>query len=300
VAAPAAALEGRFSGEKGLEVSLSGVARPHAGERFGDRIRLHRHVLRLDGRSYTVITPRPATDVRFSTNRFHDTWHVLSDLRGARLLGRLLWGLAYQRAQRTLVFIGPPFLDPNPFDAEPADPIALVPAWLTSLSPLAARQLRRRPLGMPAGTVRWQTPGLDAALATDRYLRSLPLAQRPMPWYCLGDYRHQIGRIGGVLVLAATAAELRSWAVWVSQLGTWLRAGMEYTELGYPDGEVQVFANYRQRVSAARAARREVLADPATPAEPAEQRPLIWERGATILARRSRGSGRHVASGARA
>jgi hypothetical protein len=103
------------------EVSLSGAARPGASESIGDQLRLHRYPLRLDGREYTVITPRPGTGARFSTNRYHDTWHVLSDLRGARLLARLLWGLAYQRVPGTMVAIGPPLLDPNPFDAEPAD-----------------------------------------------------------------------------------------------------------------------------------------------------------------------------------
>src|SRR5215467_6778077 len=106
--------------------------------RIVDRLKLHRRLMRLDGRDYTVITLRPGTDARFSTNYFHDTWHVLSDWHGARLLGRLLWGLAYQRVPGTLVLIDRPFLDPNPFDAEPADPIVLVPARLTTLAGPAA------------------------------------------------------------------------------------------------------------------------------------------------------------------
>jgi hypothetical protein len=36
---------------------------------------------------------------------------------------------------------------------------------------------------------------------------------------------------------------------------------MDYAEIGWPAGEVQVFATYRQRVSAARVARPEVLAE---------------------------------------
>jgi hypothetical protein len=63
-----------------------------AAARTGDRLKLHRRRLRLDGREHTVITLRPGTDARFSTNRHHETWHVLSDRGGARLLGRLLWG----------------------------------------------------------------------------------------------------------------------------------------------------------------------------------------------------------------
>ena len=47
--------------------------------------------------------------------------------------GRLLWGLAYTRRPGTLVVLDLPFLDPNPFDAEPADPVVLVPDDLTGL-----------------------------------------------------------------------------------------------------------------------------------------------------------------------
>ena len=208
---------------------------------MGDRVKLHRHALRLDGREYTVITPRPGTGVRFSTNQFHDTWHVLSDLRGGRLLARLLWGLAYQRVPGTLVLIGPPFLDPNPFDAGPADPLALIPSGLTSLSTQAALQLRQRlPLGMPAGTVRWHTPGLDLAIAAVRYQRRLPLAQRQAPSYSRASHGHHISRVGGVLVMAATAPELKDWATGAGQLGDHFYEGSDYAYLGEPDGEVRL------------------------------------------------------------
>jgi DNA-binding transcriptional ArsR family regulator len=217
-----------------------------------DRLRLHRYLLRLDGREYTVITPGPGTGVGFSTNRYHDTWHVLSDLRGAQLLARLLWGLAYQRIPGTLVVIGPPLLDPNPFDAEPADPIALVPAVLTPLRAQAARQLRHRlPLGMPAGTVRWHTPGLAPAVTACRGERDRPRGQRP--WYPPPGAGHRIDRVGGVLVLAATAQELKSWAVAVAQLGDWLLEGMDYTGLNGTErasGEIAArFAVTRQAIS---------------------------------------------------
>jgi hypothetical protein len=87
----------------------------------------------------------------------------------------------------------------------------------------------------------------------------------------------------GVLVLAATAQELKSWAVAVAQLGDWLLEGMDYTGLNGTDGEVQVFTDYRRRVGTARLARREVLASPARQLPPADQRPLIWQRGSVVL-----------------
>ena len=87
---------------------MRGRPRPDAATRIVDRLKLHRRQLRLDGRQYTVVTLRPGTDARFSTNHFHDTWDVLSDWHGARLLGRLLWGLAYQRVPSTLVLVDGP------------------------------------------------------------------------------------------------------------------------------------------------------------------------------------------------
>ncbi|EJF7737493.1 hypothetical protein M8692_004848, partial [Shigella sonnei] len=73
------------------------AVRPCAAATPGSVMKLHRHSVMLDGRSYTIITLRAEADVRFSTNRFHETWHVLSDEPGAKTLARLLWGLAYQR-----------------------------------------------------------------------------------------------------------------------------------------------------------------------------------------------------------
>ncbi|WP_211591998.1 hypothetical protein [Microbispora sp. H10836] len=65
-------------------------------------------------------------------------------MHGARLLGRLLWGLSFQRLPGTVVVIDRPHLDPNPFDAEQADPIVLAPTHLTTLKRQGARELLRR------------------------------------------------------------------------------------------------------------------------------------------------------------
>jgi hypothetical protein len=235
-------------------------------------VKLHRRVVRLDGRPYTVVTLRPGTDVRFSTNHFHDTWHLLSDWRGARLLGRLLWGLAYQRVPGTLVLIDGPFLNPNPFDAEPADPIALVPAHLTALTTAAARALRRRWYGPPDGTVRWHTHGLDAAA----------VAARPAPRGRL----ERVDRIGGLVVFTAIPRAMADFAMLVYRLGACSSFGMDYVETAGWTGEVQVFADYRHRVSAARVARREVLAEVGGGLPPAQLRPLVWQRGTEVRRRR--------------
>lgn len=269
---------------------MRGRPRPHAATRIVDRLKLHRRRLRLDGRWYTVVTLRPGTDARFSTNFFHGTWHVLSDWHGARLLGRLLWGLAYQRTPGTLILIDWPFLDPNPFDAEPADPIALVPAPLTALSNRAGRDLRRRlPLdGAADGTVRWHTHGLDRAVAQRRADRDrLVGAWRP-PWIPPRGFQERMDRIGGLVTLAAIPAVLKQYAAYVYTISDHAYRGMSYAEIDWPNGEVQVFRDYRNRVSAARVARREVLSELARPLPPNSLNPLIWQRATQVRHRRRR------------
>lgn len=248
-------------------------------KRIGDRLKLHRQRIRLAGRPYTVVTLRSGTDARFSTNFAHDTWHILSDWHGARLLGRLLWGLAYQRVPGTLVLIDRPFLDPNPFDAEPADPIALVPAHLTPLTGSAARELRQRlPLRGSDGTVRWHTHGLDVAVAERRAERARPVGSLRPRWIRPRGFQERMRRVSGLLTLAADPAALRSCAVQIFTLGEYDYRGMDYVDVDGANGEVQVFRDYRRRVSAARIARREVLTELACP--PARE--LIWQRGAEI------------------
>jgi hypothetical protein len=243
-------------------------------------MKLHRHAVTIGGRSYTVITLRPGAYARFSNNYYHNTWHILSDLHGARVLGRLLWGLSYQRVPGTLVLIDLPNIDPSPFSAARADPIALVPSHLTSLPERVARALRARlPLTQPEGTVRWYTPGLDLAFAAGTV--------RERSWED-HDNDHRIARTGGLLAFAATPRVLRQWAVAVYRLGnrtTW-HYNTDYAEIGsascWYEGEVQVFTDYRHRVNAASAARRETLGGLPCAPPPDDIDPDIWERADAI------------------
>ena len=270
---------------------MRGKPRPEAAARIVDRLKLHRYRLWLDGRRpYTVVTLRPGADARFSTNFHHGTWHILSDWHGARLLGRLLWGLAYQRVPGTLLLIDRPFLDPNPFDGEPADPIALVPTLITPLTGKAARELRHQlPLRGPGeGTVRWHTHGLDAAVAARRAERDRPMGSWHPPWIQPRGFQERMDRIGGLVTLSATPAVLREYAAYLYTLGDYHYRGMAYAEIDWPNGEVQIFRDYRRRVSAARVARREVLAELPYPLAPDSLNPLIWQRGTEVRHQRRR------------
>jgi len=288
-----------------LGTSHPGRQRPASARDAGDRMKLHRRRIRLDGREHTVITLRPGSRARYSTNYYHETWHVLSDQHGAAVLARLLWGLSFQRRPGTLVLIDRPALDPNPFDAAPANPIVLACAPLTNLTGAAARSLcRLLPLTTPPeGTVRWHTPGLDTAVSAAR-TRAIQRGE------CQWDQRvweppvratlARVDRMGGVLALIAPPEQLRNWAVHTATLGDRWHKGMDYTELdttaGSPrDGEVQIFRDYRRRVSVARVARREILTPERGHLPPAEVDPMIWGHLATVRARITRTAQRSTA-----
>jgi hypothetical protein len=273
--------------------------RPASARDAGDRMKLHRRLVRLDGREHTVITLRPGARARYSTNYHHQTWHVLSDQHGAAVLARLLWGLSYQRRPGTLVLIDRPSLDPNPFDATPADPIVLISTPLTNLTSGLARSLPRMlPLtSPPEGTVRWHTPGLDPAVATSR-ARSAAIARREYDWNQpawqppVRAGLARVERIGGVLALIAPPERLRTWAVNAAQLGDWWHDGTDYTELDSTgvgprrrDGEIQIFRDYHRRVRTARVARREILAGQPRQLSPADVNPLIWNHLDAVRAR---------------
>ncbi|MFB4302824.1 hypothetical protein [Actinomadura sp. NTSP31] len=261
---------------------MTAVQRPANARGAGDGMKLHRRTVRLGGRDHTVIGLRPATRARFSTNLFHETWHVLSDQHGARVLARLLWGLAYQSRPGTLLVIDRPFLAPTPFDADPADPIVLVPSWHTPFTAATARELARRlPLRRaPDGTVRWRTHGLDGALADPRaWFRDRPPTDRPE--------RGRVKRTHGlVALLPARPAEAREWAVQAGWLDAANPHGMDHDYLDgqcrWASGEIQIFRDFHRRVSVARRARADVLARPDAPADPAELRPLVWDRHGEI------------------
>ncbi|RMI36039.1 hypothetical protein EBO15_39705 [Actinomadura harenae] len=215
--------------------------------------------------------------MRFSTNLFHETWHVLSNRHGARVLGRLLWGLSYQSRPGTLVVIDREFITTTPFEGDPADRIVLVPGWDTPFTAKHARALKARlPFASaPDGTVRWRTHGLDAALAD------------PRSWFDLNrdqddPLRGRVENLNGLVVLRPqTPQEMREWAVHSGRLDPGSH-GMDYSYLAegtcFASGEVQVFRDFHRDVSVARRARADVLAGLREPIEADELRPLVWDR----------------------
>jgi hypothetical protein len=226
-------------------------------------LKLHLRSHDIHGRALHIATLRPQTGVRFSTNYYHDTWHILAGSDGVALLGRLLWGLAFQRHPGTAILIDEPHLVSTPFDGDPPDPILLVPDGLTSFDDgtLRALRLRLRRCPGPPTTIRWHTFGMQRALAADRTRR------RPDdPVFT----RERMSRRAGFVCYTAPPALLCGHAIGVYRMHAWGEGYHPLCENSHrtcwgSDGEVQLIRGFADQVSAARVARREVLEDDARP-----------------------------------
>jgi hypothetical protein len=248
-------------------------------------LKLHLRVLEIHRTTLRVVTLRPQTPARFSTNCYHDTWHILAGADGAVVFGRLLWGLAFQRHPGTLLLIDRPHLVPTPFEADPPDPIIVIPDGLTSVDDDALRALRlrlRRAPG-PSTTIHWHTFGMPAALERGR---------APRRWW--GDplraqrSRERMARRAGFVCFTAPPGVLREHALGIYRMGMHPCPGQwgSYHPLaehdsprwwGY-DGEVQLIPGFANAVSAARVARREVLGDDTAGLATDDDRNAIYRR----------------------
>jgi hypothetical protein len=250
-----------------------------------ERLKVHRRSVSLDGRPYTVLSLRPGVASTFATNRYHETWHLLTDVPGAQLLGRLFWAMAFQRHERTIVVLDQAFLVPNPFDADPSSPIAVVNSDLGPLDRSALSDLKGMlPFTTPsAGTVVLQTRGLDIALADESafYGREEKAGWR----WNEHQQRRWIDRTNGVVVVAAPPPVLRMWGVQTFTLGRHSRRGTDVAELDYPtgNGEIQVLDDFDARVSSARTARERLFPGRCNEELTEGERRQIWELGDVIV-----------------
>jgi hypothetical protein len=245
-----------------------------------------------------VVTLRSATRVRFSTNFFHNTWHILSDRTGALLLGRLFWGLAFQRPG-TIVFLDGEHLVPTPFEGDPAAPIALVPGGVTGIDEKRMRALRRGVHGLERSpfarrTIRWDTRGLAAAIDEDDW--------RARPHHDLerDRLRERMIRLAGVVCYVAPPSILRVQATAVYRMRDARAMSYQFLAWGgarrgcHADGEVQVFSDFRGMCSAARVARREVVGASSTHLTEAE-REHVYRRAEAAQERLREGRRRRAA-----
>ena len=212
-------------------------------------IKLHRRVVRLDDETWTVLSLRPGDPGVFATNRFHETWHLLGGPVEAELLARLLWALAFQRHDRTLVLVDQPFLVPNPFDGDPSSPILLVNSNLGTPRRRALDELHSLlPLAGPSlGTVKLRTVGLDRASEDPAAYEERP--EQRAARFNPHQWREWMDRVHGIIVYAAPDAVLRQQAVMIAALPTYMPRATAETWLADThgrdgrdvQGEVQIF-----------------------------------------------------------
>ena len=238
----------------------------HRRVAVGHRTKVHLRVRRLAGRTLRVLTLRPGTDVVLSNNYFHETWHLVTDGRGAKALAHLLWALSYQRHPGTLVLLAPPFVAASPFDGDRARPVLLVPAHLTGLDADALATLRAHlrsgTLGPPDGTVRLDTRGLAEATH--------------LPYHEMDRAKETMGVREGFVVYRGDVRALRMAAWSAHRMRGYAGPFSSYDYLADRDGEIQIFDDFRARVVAARTARSASNIAPGFAT--LDQQPGLWER----------------------
>jgi hypothetical protein len=193
-------------------------------------------------RTLRVVTLRRSITARFSTNYFHNTWHILTDHEGAYVLARLLWGLSFQKIQNTIVLIDRNHLVTTPFDGDEADPIIVARERLDAR---ALRVLSQKLSSAPQTTVRWHTFGLPTSRSPERWEKKfIETTERLAGFACC---------FANDMALQETARK-----VWdMRSCGT-----MDYYFLDdcrryqHASGEVQVFRWFRDMVVSAKLARR--------------------------------------------
>jgi hypothetical protein len=187
--------------------------------------------------------------------------------------------MAYQRGSPTIFVIDQAFLVPNPFDADPSDPIVVINSDLAAPSREGFGALRSRlPLTSirSEGTVRLQTRGLDLAL-DDRDGYEASVRDSAVRWNP-HQQRSWIDQVKGMVALAAPPPVLRDWALALSELGSWMGRGSDEAQIDWPrnDGEVQVLEDFDGCLARAVATRERLFPGHASERLTADERERVW------------------------
>jgi hypothetical protein len=232
---------------------------------------------------------RAGDRVRYSVERWRWGLIIRSDLTGARLLGRLLWGLSYQRRPDTVLVLDPGHLTGDPSHGGPSPAVVFGPSTGTVLTASTARALARPALWRtrPDGTVGWNTDRLPAERADRQAQREARRLGAPWP-HSPDEPAARFVDAGGACAVLATPQTLRDWAVRITDAGGYWHHGESCTEPAYGQVAIDVHAvrHYHRLVSAAARARAEVLAAGGRPADPAELDRRVAAHTEAVAARR--------------
>jgi len=207
----------------------------------GDGLKLHVRDVRLGPRIFHVISPRPGFSAKFATNYFHDTWHIVCDVSGWRLLSRVFGALAVGREENSIFWIGPDLMEPAPFDQEPSRPVVIVPSTVTHIAKDDLKQLivKLKRTRFPTRTIRWGTPTIKDSRAAE-YLER--------PRYVETNLE------GGAVTIRAESSALRALSEYVHpDLGVNMKTthtyvddvrGRRWENHNQVDGEVQFYRHF--------------------------------------------------------
>jgi hypothetical protein len=218
--------------------------------------------------NYDVLTLRVGMHVRFASNFYHDTWHILAGCVGASTLARLMWALSFDRRSNVVMFIDGDHIVTNPFDGMRAMPIAICNGDQTFVDDKVIESIKTMRASKRASdkTVGLLTHGFLVAeqqtAEAKQHWRSDPITFRSADklWQ-----REFIRVCNGVLVYGSPALVLRNRAVSIATMAHSLWGSMvtsvggrsTYLSLAdrrgqlRPDGEVQVFSQFEDMVAAA-------------------------------------------------
>jgi hypothetical protein len=242
-------------------------------------LKLHLRYVTLGRRVVRVVTLRPSIEARFSTNLFHNTWHILAGGSGAGVLARLLWGLSFQRQPSTFVVIDRAHVVTTPFDGDDGDMI-LFGRMDDALDGDVLRAIKFRLRRVPRvdKTIRFHTFGLEGA---------------DVKW---PEKAHEeVTRLGGFVCYRTTTDMLRVRARTAHSMRRC--AEMDYCFLGearryaHASGEIQIFRHFDDMVSSARVARRAIIGERAigdegererVQSEAVRRKKLLWNARDTL------------------
>ena len=224
-----------------------------------DRMKFHVRDVRVGARLFRVISPRPGLSIRVATNYFHNTWHIVCDGNGWRLMSRVFASLSIEKVPNTLFWIGPELMDPAPFDQEPSWPVIIVPSTVTHVGKDDIKQLvtklSRYP--HPGRTIRWSAPKVDpdVPIWDTEYLKK--------PRYVHTDLE------GGAVTIRAEASALRELSRHICpDLGASIKTthsyiddaqGMRWVSHWQMDGEVQYYRHFGMMSRESAGLRKQIL-----------------------------------------
>lgn len=228
----------------------------------GKPLRCHLYLRTLGQRVFRLLVPRARDGLRLSTNRYHDTWHVLCAPGHIRALRRLFWATAFDRHEHTMVVLSGPLLCPTPFDSIRSYPVIIACSDRAHLRNDDASRLLRglRPHKPPECTVKLQTFGLDHVDSLGRDARREWHEREARDAADRGALR--VDLVGGAILMQGSAAALRAEAASLLHLERALPPGDSnydyvgnWTKTRGMPGEVQVFADYEIMLRDAKLAR---------------------------------------------